>query len=155
MKGSGIHITGIQKFNVNIKRAQTAGYTASMKALVESAIIIQNDMDKKSPVVPVRHRNLQSSFFITTREVSPVKGKPKEDPGGHSATVQAVKADISAKAIPMLGMGFTANYATFVHEMQGDINWKRQGSGAKFFEIALNRNEGLVKQILATNMKKF
>jgi len=55
-------------------------------------------------------------------------------------------------------MGFTANYAIFVHEMTDEntgkkINWKRPGSGAKFFEKALYRNKEKILQIMRDNAK--
>ena len=47
-------------------------------------------------------------------------------------------------------MGFGANYAVFVHEAV-DYNFKKAGSGAKFFEAALKRNKEAILKIIQEN----
>jgi len=100
----------------------------SMKGLIESAIIIRRDMEKTPPLIPIDTGNLRASWFT-----SPIKV-----PG----------------RIGLL-IGFNANYAVFVHEMidkEGKkINWNRPGSGPKFFEASLTRNEKLILQTIRDN----
>lgn len=102
----------------------------TMKGLIECAAFIQYDMDKTPPIVPVKTRNLQSSWFVTRF---------------HTANKE-----------PGLMMGFSANYAWYVHEMIGEskkINWSRPGSGPKFFEAALKRNRDKLLSIIQSNAK--
>lgn len=111
----------------------------SFAGLIESAILIRRDMDKTEPTIPVDTGTLRSSW--TTSGFTTGKGKG-------------------------LIIGFTANYALWVHEMLDKkgtmatkgkaakrkkiINWTRPGSGPKFFEYALKRN---VEEILKTIRK--
>jgi hypothetical protein len=49
-------------------------------------------------------------------------------------------------------MGFTANYAIFVHENM-DAVFKRPGSGPKFLEKALERNQIKILKTIQTSTK--
>jgi hypothetical protein len=88
-----------------------------MRGLIESAIIIRRSMDKEEPKIPVDLGNLRGSWFTTP-----------------------LHPQIA------LRIGFTANYAAYVHE-NIEADFKRKGSGAKFLEQALERNG---KEILKT-----
>ena len=84
-------------------------------------------MEKTPPLIPLDTGNLRASWFTTTFRKFKNLG---------------------------LILGFNANYAVFVHEMVDKgkgINWKRPGSGPKFFEAALNRNHKQILQIIAKN----
>ena len=109
--------------NLNKEIKKIEGY--SMKGLIRSAILIRRDMDKTSPLVPVDEGNLRSSWFID----------PKRTRKG-----------------PSLRIGFTANYAWYVHEMVG-ANFKRPGAGAKFFEGSLNRNHDKILKAIQKEVK--
>jgi len=113
------------KLNAEILKIEAG----SMKGLIEAASIIRRDMEKTPPLVPVGETgNLRASWFT-----SPIK----------------------VDGMPGLLIGFSANYAVFVHEMvdkEGKkINWNRPGSGAKFFEAALSRNTKLILQTIRDN----
>jgi hypothetical protein len=99
--------------------------------LIEGAIIIRRDMDRTPPMIPIATGNLRDSWFA---EPNPTFF------GGPSITI-----------------GFTANYAVFVHEMvdknNKKINWSRPGSGPKFFETSLFRNTGEVLMAIQRNAK--
>jgi hypothetical protein len=49
-------------------------------------------------------------------------------------------------------LGFTANYAWYVHENVG-ANFKRPEAGAKFFEAALKRNTDKILDIIKKEAK--
>ena len=122
-------IAGFAKVKANLNKAILKIEGGSMKGLIEFAIIIRRDMDKTEPLIPVgKTGNLRASWFT--------------DP-------------IKVKGMPGLLIGFGANYAVFVHEMvdkeAGVINWNRPGSGAKFFEQSLTRNEKLGLQTIRDN----
>ena len=106
-----------------------------MEGLIMASILIQNDMEKTPPLTPVDIGNLRSSWF-TTR--------------------------LWFHWRPSLIIGYTADYAVFVHEMVDytaengsvhKINWSRVGSGPKWFECALNRNHDEILKIIADNVK--
>jgi hypothetical protein len=55
-------------------------------------------------------------------------------------------------------IGFSANYALFVHEMLqsqtgNSINWNRAGSGPKFLEAAIKRNAVMILGIIQATAK--
>lgn len=52
-----------------------------------------------------------------------------------------------------LRMGYSANYALWVHEMYGAVNWTREGSGAGWFKDAIDRNHDEILQTIADNVK--
>ena len=122
-------IAGFAKVKANLNKAILKIEGGSMKGLIEVAIIIRRDMEKIPPLVPVGETgNLRASWFT--------------DP-------------IKVKGMPGLLIGFSANYAVFVHEMvdkEGKaINWNRPGSGPKFFEQALTRDQKLKLQTIRDN----
>ena len=122
--------TGIKGFDIclsNINKAILAIDEHSMEGLLLSAALIREDMDKTSPLIPIDVGNLRSSWFATPfREAKQFWVK----------------------------MGFTANYAIYVHEMIGPtkigkkIDWSRPGSGPKFFEAAVKRNFKAIMDII-------
>ena len=97
----------------------------SMEGLIKSAAIIRRDMDKTEPKIPVDTGNLRSSWFATP---------------------------FYFRKSPAVRMGFTARYAIWVHEMVG-ANFNRTGSGAKFFESAINRNKDKILEIIRNTAK--
>ena len=103
----------------------------SMQGLINAAILIRRDMDETPPMIPVDTGNLRASWIPGT----PIYEKDKFG----------------------IIIGFSAAYAVFVHEMvdksNKSINWNRPGSGAKFFESALKRNEKEIVRIIAENAK--
>jgi len=123
-----VQITGFTKVKANLNKAILKIEAKSMKGLIESAIIIRRDMEKTPPLVPIDTGNLRGSWFT-----------------------EAVKV----KGMAGLLLGFSANYAVFVHEMVDKdgtvIDWNRPGSGPKFFEQALTRNEKLILQTIRDN----
>lgn len=53
---------------------------------------------------------------------------------------------------PAVIMGFSANYAPFVHENVG-ASFKRPGAGAKFFEASIKRNGPQMLTVIAQEAK--
>ena len=109
--------------NLNKEIRNIEGRT--MKGLIQAAIMIRDDMKKTPPLIPLDTGNLRASWFTT----------PLRKEG-------------------MIGLiiGFSANYAIFVHEMVDKdgkvINWSLPGSGPKFLEASLKRNkDNVLKEI--------
>lgn len=124
---------------------------ATMKGLIYSTIIIRRDMDFTPPTIPLDLGNLRASWFVVTLKTTP-DGRSSKFTGkdaselstDHNRALSSARSMLSGVNQPVLIMGFTANYAMWVHEMLGDINWSRPGSGAKFFEAALSRNTDVI-----------
>lgn len=113
--------------NINKELESIKGRTA--KGMILAAIHVRRDMDKTEPKIPVDTGKLRASWFAEN-----VKGR-------HG---------------PAVLMGFSANYAVWVHENlesknKKEINWNRQGSGPKFFQDSLLRNRNEIIKIIADN----
>ncbi len=141
--------------NLNIELAKIEGKTIAGFIEVES--MIRRDMEATSPLIPVDLGNLRASWFGVTAlgETRGVEGSnfigPKKAQlrAQNKSTIAVMKQVVKKEKEPLLIMGFTANYAAPVHEMVG-VNFKRPGSGAKFFQAALYRN---TKRILGIMQK--
>lgn len=127
----------------------------TMKGLILCTIEIRRTMDKESPKIPVDTNNLRASYFTVTslgevkEGASPnFRGDEKSEMGAnHSSIVGEQQGKASASSYPLVIMGFSANYAVWVHE-NVDANFQRPGAGAKFFESALNKNKDKILSIL-------
>lgn len=93
------------------------------KGMLKAAVHVRNDMDKTPPLLPVDTGNLRQSWFI-----SPLY------------------------SLNSLILGFSANYAFFVHENVG-ATFLRPGAGAKFFQASLNRNKQKILEIIREEAK--
>ena len=161
-----IDLSGIDKVMKNLNTVFEKLEKNSYPALIECAIVIRRDMTTTAPKVPVDLRNLEHSWFAVTRESSVnttsrfTGTESSVMASDHSAAVSESKALVSFKKKPSMIMGFSANYAVYVHEMV-NANFakkkkgkdRRAGAGAKFFESALNRNEKQMLVILQNHLK--
>lgn len=180
-------LLGLANVLRNLNRRISKVENRSEAGLVKGAILIMNDTENTSPLTPVDTGNLRASRFIATSNTIE-EGKAKKFKGersgelssDHRATIQSAKSQLKKfKKIDFIGvrLGFTANYAFFVHEMVGvsDIRiskkkqisplsqaqrrafgvarFKRPGSGAKFLEASLKRNAGGVLKIIVEEAK--
>ena len=104
----------------------------SARGLVLAARNILNDAEVTVPRVPVLTGTLRNSTFAT-----PIEGTLGE---------------------PYVLFGYKTNYAAAVHEMLYSvagkpIDWTRPGSGPKWFEASIKRNEYATLRIVAANIE--
>lgn len=126
-KPTNTRIKGFNEVMRNLNREIRKIEGRTMQGLIGSAAYIRADMDHTQPLIPIKTGTLRSSWFVT-----PYHG---------------------AKKTIGLIMGFSANYAVYVHEMMESslgnaINWSRPGSGPKFFEAAIKRNVNVILGII-------
>lgn len=134
MAKKGAKIIGLAEVGKNLNREIEKIKGRTMKGLILSAILIRIDMDKTPPLIPIAvdSGNLRQSWFTS----------PFYKGNGFG-----------------LHIGFSANYALFVHEMIDEegtgskINWNRPRSGPKFLEQSLKRNQKEILQIIAKHSK--
>ena len=149
-----VQILGVKEVMLNLNKELSKIVGKSMRGLIRSAIIIRRDMDKTPPRVPVMDGNLRASWFVVTatgpeaQAVTTAFGGGKfEGPDAsdlaadHEMVQGKVQSEIRGR--PIVGIGFSANYAAFVHEMKG-AKFKRSGAGAGFFSSAVDRNKGVI-----------
>lgn len=123
MAKKDFELTGIQEVMDNLNREIENIEGAGKKGLISSAVIIRRDMDKSPPKIPIDTGNLRGSW----------------------TTVRLWPTELA------LLMGFSANYAVYVHENL-EQNFGRPGAGAKFFEAAVLRNKEIVLQTIRDNI---
>lgn len=147
---------GLEKLmkNLNKEMEQIKGKT--MKGFIEVAILVRRGCEKDNPVVPVDWGNLRNSFFTTTAKGS-ASGSFKGPQAGnlsaeHSSVRAKYKAEVDKDPQPMMILGFSANYATFVHENM-EAHFQRPGSGAKFLQTSIESNRNKILNIIKENAK--
>lgn len=157
--------------NLNKEMENVKG--ATVKGMINAAIHIRNETEKTPPLTPVDLGNLRSSWFITTasRKVrndkwnkgfrkSPVGKKrvaDKDMASNHSRAIGEAKGELAGMETPtrkFLMMGYSANYAGFVHEfISPNIAWKREGSQAKWFQTHIYSNRDKIFKIIGETSK--
>ena len=133
------------------------------KGMIEAGMLIKNSMFKETPTIPFDTGNLRASFFMVTpitsrgldASFSDKKGKASEMESDHTSAIGEAKAKADVIKDPVLIIGFSANYALWVHEMTGDINWNTPKGGAqpgaKFLQKALKRNKKKILVVIREN----
>ena len=171
-------MTGIGSFekvmeNLNIKLAEIKGGT--LQGLLLSAALIRRETETQPPVTPIDTGNLRASWFTVStkgrafqvkRRVGGVIREVRERGATtfkgsnsgrmsreHFAMIEQAQGmvkenDLEIKVI----MGYTANYAMYVHE-NIYAKFKRPMSGAKWFETAVKRNAWKILSIIKGNAK--
>ena len=98
------------------------------QGLRSAAFLVLNDTEKTSPKTPVGKTGvLRGSRFVST--------------------VQNIKTRVKTVVL-----GFSANYAIYVHENLTAMNWNRPGSGPKFLEASLKRNTFKILLVIRNKM---
>lgn len=133
---SDASIKGFNEVKNKLAKEIEAMKNKSMTGMIEAAAFIRRDMEKTPPLIPVMTGNLRSSWFTST---------------------------FSRDRNPLLIMGFSANYALWVHEMMDAdftkprVRWvngkkktypPRKGAGPKFLEACLNRNHDQILRLI-------
>ena len=120
-------ISGFEQIIANLNKEILAMTNGSKEGLLHVAKHIRRYMETNTPYIPVDLGNLKASW--QTHPI--VQGK------NHG-----------------LLMGFSANYALWVHEMlDPGIKWSKPGSGPKFLEKAIIANHDDILQIIADKTK--
>jgi hypothetical protein len=170
----------LRKVMKQLTEAAATIKTTSVQGLIEAAILVRRDMEKTAPKTPIDTGNLKHSFFITTVLGTDGKGNFKGENSGemksnHEQVTGEAKAIVEAHHNPTLIMGYSANYALWVHEAEwanftgqqdkikrtksGKVTedtkkyTRREGAGAKWFEYAIQRNSALMLKTMAKEMK--
>lgn len=156
--------TNIKGFDIvmaNLNKEIMAIEARSMKGLIMSAALVRNETEKTPPLTPVDLGNLRASWFVVTASSVPV-GKGTQQfkgfqaaklSGEHSSTVMEAQGVVTASSTgkkKFLMMGYSANYALWVHEMMG-ANFKRPSAGPKWLESAVKNNSQMIVKIIKDN----
>jgi hypothetical protein len=161
----------MRNLNIEIMKIKDA----TLDGLIMCAAHIRRETEKAGNIVtPVDLGNLRASWFVvsTKGQISDEFGasgnfvnrrgrhKKMQYPASRlkAEHIQAISEEqgiVKALHDPAVAMGYSAGYALWVHEM-GEKNWKRPGSGAKWFQQAVYSNRDQMLTIIHTRamMKK-
>ncbi len=165
-------VTGADDIRKNLKLADDLIKKGILKGMITAARVIQRDVTiEGDPTVPLDIGNLRASFFISTILGVKAGGAPRfritDSKTGHKlsssqfallqsshnkAVTNALAEVKAAKNITVI-LGYGANYAIWVHEMEGDIHWSKEGTGAKWFEKSLKRNKNVMLKFIGTSAR--
>jgi len=150
-----IHTKGLDEVvkNLNVEIKQIEGRT--LQGLIRAGLMVLRSVEKYPPLTPVDLGNLRASRFLITSNGSVGMGRNPtfngpdagQIAGDHGNAISYAESLAKSKK-PSVALGFAARYATAVHEKTGIVNWSRPGSGAKFFEKAIDANvQNMIKVI--------
>lgn len=161
-------VEGFEEVMNNLNRALKKIEVQSLRGLVLSAALIRRATETTPPLTPVDLGNLRSSWFVVSpkgkiaveKEISTgsFKGPQAEKLSAqHKETIAEAQKIVSAVSDQMVVMmGYTANYALWVHEGPGGnvgARFQRPGAGIKWFEAAFKRNANSIIRIIRDNAK--
>jgi len=138
-----VKVTGLLEIEAILNKELATIKVDSERGMIKAFAFIRRETESSSPKTPVEYGNLRASWFVATHKRAVVgKGSAKfNGPDGakiateHEEQVtQAVgetKVLTTPSRVAVMG-GYTANYATLVHEKIGVRNWSRAGSGPKW-----------------------
>jgi hypothetical protein len=154
-------IKGFEEVMSNLNREIQGIKQRNMKGLIMSAALVRRDTETTPPLTPVDLGNLRASWFVVTPKSVPV-GKGTSMFRGpeaskmmteHEETVIEAQGMVMAESTAekqFLIMGYSANYALYVHEMLG-VTFQRPGAGPKWFEASVTRNSKKIVEIVRDN----
>jgi len=137
--------------------------TASLAGMVKAAAFMRNRTEHAAPKTPRRLGNLVHSWFVVTAtrthsgDRAMFAGKKASKMASeHSMAIAEKRAEaaaISRASMQILVMGYSANYAGFLHESMIATKFTRPKSGVKWFEHHFKANKDQILQIIATNIR--
>lgn len=160
-------LKGLQNVVNNLNKEIKKIEGVTIQGLIKASIIIRKDMDRTTPMIPVDWGNLRASWIVVAKgeetnneatfkgETPYEKKKAAQMAVDHKTILSQAKGEVSLYNKPAVIMGFTANYAEYVHELGEtvrpgvEINWSKKGSGARFFQSALERNRDKILETIA------
>lgn len=127
-------LIGLNQTIKNLNKAYMKIKGATVIGMFESVAYLRATMEVKVPTIPMDIGDLRKSWYS---KLAPERSTPTKT---------------------VLEAGFSANYAAFVHEMvdgywPNPTNWTTPGSGAKYLEIALNREAQTMIAIMKNNIQ--
>lgn len=170
-KLTNVSVEGLDKVLANLNKQLKKVKNATAKGLVLAAILVREDTEKTAPATPVDLGNLRASWFIVSSyggiEADPLglsgtfKNKPftkmqikaSEMRAQHAAVISTCQSEaLSKKGEPIVLMGYSANYALYVHEMLGaDFTERTPKAGEQWFQKAIYRNRKRIYEVVKDN----
>jgi hypothetical protein len=113
-------LKGLEAVIANLNKEIKAIEGRSLAGLIRAAVVVRRSTEETPPLTPLEFGNLRASWFTNL---------------GYQGSN------------PFLTMGYSANYAVYVHEMVG-AKFQRPGAGAKWFQAAFRRNKDRILEVI-------
>jgi hypothetical protein len=159
--GGAQYLRGLEEVQARLNAELSVIKAKSEVGLLKAAAFIRYETEHTTPLTPRDIGNLVASWFITSAskivagQGADFKGpKASELSAGHYSTMSEALGTVKAKSTSFrrfIIMGYSANYAGFIHEMVGAVNFHRPGSDAKWLEAHLKKNVDQIVLIVKTN----
>ena len=155
-------VTGLKEVMENLNKEIQKIKGRSLKGLIRGAIMVTRSMETTPPLIPVDWGNLRASRFIVTSTGAIRQGKNPKFKGDadeaaemseqHQAMAQKYAMTAKLTGMPMVILGFSAGYATYVHENVG-ATFQRPGAGAKFLQAAVENERDNILRVIREEAK--
>lgn len=160
------NVAGFEEVMTNLNKAISKMKGDVERGMVNAAFMIRGETEKTSPATPLDYSNLRASWFITyskgaSKDPLAFSGHFRNNPrrkitasqfsGWHKAAIAeaSVMSAINPRKATVV-MGYSANYAMWVHEMIGaNFTDRDPEAGPKWFQEAMDRNQGRILEIIA------
>jgi hypothetical protein len=171
--GPNTNIQGLEPFLANLNKKIEEIKGASLAGLIRCARIINEETLRGDVTTPVDLGNLRHSWFVVTSKGAIQAGggkshtpdgatpgftgpKAAEFAASHSDMLKEMQSEANIKSKesngPFLIMGYSVNYAVYVHEVIGKHH--KRPTGAKWFQAALYKHEGKILKTIKENVQK-
>jgi len=165
------NVEGFEQVMNNLNRAIITIKKSSERGLVNAAFFIRNVTEKETAATPLDFGNLRASWFVTwSKGVAKdpndkYTGKFRNNPVRRISTAQfqawhqAATAEASGMSAAnpkkaTVVMGYSANYAMWIHEHLGaHFTSRSPAAGPKWFQEAIDRNHGKIVEIIRQTSK--
>lgn len=143
------YLRGLNRVVANLNQEIRAIEGRTLRGLLIAVAHVRAEMDSVMPMIPIGP---------TAGQVADLKKQGiYREQGTGNLRASWFAYPVNLPAGPAVICGFSANYAVYVHELletkSGKVNWSRPGSGPKFFQSALRRNQDKILQIIWENAK--
>jgi hypothetical protein len=155
----------LQAFNVQLNAEIENIKNGTLQGLVKAAAKIRHETEHTYPATPRRLGNLVNSWFVVTAK-KVHKGQSPEFKGvaeakfmsEHMEAIAEKQGEAAAQTTKdrkLLIMGYSANYAGFLHEsiVVKKFTPRKPPAGLKWFEHHFKANKDKILQIIAKEVK--
>ena len=159
------YMKGLKEFNVSINKEIEKLKYNGLCGLIRSAALLRHETEHSYPATPRKLGNLVASWFVVTAK-SIHAGKTPTFKGpdvgqfqiDHSDALAEKRAEATANSSAerkMLIMGYSANYAGYIHEslIARKFTPRKPRANIKWFEYHFKANKDKILQIIAKEVK--
>jgi len=159
------YMKGLQELIANTNKEIGNLREGSLKGMIQSAALIRHETEHSYPATPRKLGNLVASWFsVTARAVHAGKspnfkgnkaGEFETEHGAAIAEKRAEATSFSSSGRQILTMGYSINYAGFIHEslIARKFTPRRPAANIKWFEHHFKANKDRIVGLIRANTK--